>query len=204
MSSSSARARRDVPAHRGGDPRRSKRARCPARARPIRISGRQSRAGGGAPDVERLLRDPSLATLSARRLATMHPTVSHVTAHIPKNRCRTTIAERMMETLAELPFIGDQVVCLSHEPGRPQRNAIAGARARITKTYLIICNHWKAICWPTLRGHGSPLGVMLRSRRKWGVVVSAGATFCSARSHWYNRLVAGRWRSSLRDRHAKL
>jgi hypothetical protein len=24
----------------------------------------------------------------------------------------------MMETLAELPFIGDQVVCLSHEPGR--------------------------------------------------------------------------------------
>jgi hypothetical protein len=24
----------------------------------------------------------------------------------------------MIETLAELPFIGDQVVCLSHEPGR--------------------------------------------------------------------------------------
>jgi hypothetical protein len=44
--------------------------------------------------------------------------------NIPKNRCRTTIAERMMETLAELPFIGDHFVCLSHEPGRPQRNAI--------------------------------------------------------------------------------
>src|SRR5215471_4344275 len=29
--------------------------------------------------------------------------------NIPKNRYRTTIAERMMETLAELPFIGDQV-----------------------------------------------------------------------------------------------
>jgi hypothetical protein len=29
----------------------------------------------------------------------------------------------MMETLAELPFIGDQVVCLSHEPGRPQRKS---------------------------------------------------------------------------------
>ena len=29
--------------------------------------------------------------------------------NIPKNRCRTTIAERMVETLAELPFIGDQV-----------------------------------------------------------------------------------------------
>jgi magnesium-transporting ATPase (P-type) len=37
---------------------------------------------------------------------------------IPKNCCRTTIAERMVETPAELPFIGDQVVCLSHEPGR--------------------------------------------------------------------------------------
>ena len=35
--------------------------------------------------------------------------------NIPKNRCRTTIAERMVETLAELPFIGDQVVCLSHD-----------------------------------------------------------------------------------------
>jgi hypothetical protein len=35
--------------------------------------------------------------------------------NIPKNLCRTTIAERMVETLAELPFIGDQVVCLSHD-----------------------------------------------------------------------------------------
>jgi len=33
----------------------------------------------------------------------------------------------MVETRAELPFIGDQVVCLSHEPGRPQRNAIPRA-----------------------------------------------------------------------------
>jgi len=30
-------------------------------------------------------------------------------AGIPKNRCRTTVAERMVETLAELPFIDDQV-----------------------------------------------------------------------------------------------
>jgi len=36
-------------------------------------------------------------------------------AGIQKNRCRTTVAERMGETLAELPFIGDQVVCLSHD-----------------------------------------------------------------------------------------
>jgi hypothetical protein len=34
--------------------------------------------------------------------------------NIPKNRCQTTIAERIGETPAELPFIGDQVVCLSH------------------------------------------------------------------------------------------
>jgi hypothetical protein len=35
--------------------------------------------------------------------------------NIPKNRCRTTIPERMVETLAELPFIGNQVVFLSHD-----------------------------------------------------------------------------------------
>jgi len=34
--------------------------------------------------------------------------------NIPKNRCRTTVAEPMVETRAELPFIGDQVGCLSH------------------------------------------------------------------------------------------
>jgi hypothetical protein len=50
--------------------------------------------------------------------------------NIPKNRCRTTIAEWMMETLAELPFTGDQVVCLSHEPGRPQRNGRATKHGR--------------------------------------------------------------------------
>jgi hypothetical protein len=40
--------------------------------------------------------------------------------NIPKNRCRTTIAERrlafgVVETRAELPFIGDRSVCLSHD-----------------------------------------------------------------------------------------
>jgi len=35
--------------------------------------------------------------------------------NIPKNRCRTTIAEPIGETRAGLPFIGDQVVCLSHD-----------------------------------------------------------------------------------------
>ena len=33
----------------------------------------------------------------------------------PENRCRTTIAERMGETLAELPFTGNQVVCLGRD-----------------------------------------------------------------------------------------
>jgi hypothetical protein len=35
-----------------------------------------------------------------------------VGAGIQKDRCRTTVAEPMVETRAELPFIGDQVVCL--------------------------------------------------------------------------------------------
>jgi hypothetical protein len=51
--------------------------------------------------------------------------------NIPKNRCRTTIAERMVETLAGLPFIGDQVVCLSHDQAAripPPRNQ-AGSTA---------------------------------------------------------------------------
>src|SRR6516225_8848170 len=47
--------------------------------------------------------------------------------NIPKSRCRTTIAERMVETLAELPFIGDQVGCLSHNGGV----RIAGRRSRL-------------------------------------------------------------------------
>jgi hypothetical protein len=34
---------------------------------------------------------------------------SAAVAGIPKNRCRTTVAERMGERLTELPFIGDQV-----------------------------------------------------------------------------------------------
>ena len=38
-----------------------------------------------------------------------------------KNRCRTTIPERMVETRAELPFIGDQVGLFRAQPGRPKR-----------------------------------------------------------------------------------
>ena len=35
--------------------------------------------------------------------------------NVPKNRCRATIAEPIGKTLAELPFIGNQVFCLSHD-----------------------------------------------------------------------------------------
>jgi hypothetical protein len=52
-------------------------------------------------------------------------------AGIPKNRCRTMIAERMVETRAELPFIGDQIVCLSHDhAARSATRQKMGARER--------------------------------------------------------------------------
>ena len=40
-------------------------------------------------------------------------------AEIPKNRCRTTIPERMGETPAELPLTRDQVGLFRAQPGRP-------------------------------------------------------------------------------------
>jgi hypothetical protein len=42
-------------------------------------------------------------------------------AGIPKNRCRTTVPERMVETRAELPFTGDQVGLFRAQPGRPKQ-----------------------------------------------------------------------------------
>src|SRR6516162_1676398 len=48
--------------------------------------------------------------------------------NIPKNRCRTTIAERMGETPAELPFIGDQV----SRPAESHRRALALSSASVT------------------------------------------------------------------------
>jgi len=41
-------------------------------------------------------------------------------AGIPKNRCRTTIAKRIGETRAELPFTRDQVGLLRPQPGGPR------------------------------------------------------------------------------------
>jgi len=43
---------------------------------------------------------------------------------IQKNRCRTTVLSRFGEMLAELSFIGDQVVCLGRRPGRLERTCI--------------------------------------------------------------------------------
>ena len=60
--------------------------------------------------------------------------------NIPKNRCRTTIAERMGETPAELPFIRDQVVCLRHDQAArsgPRKEARALTRL-FRSIYFII------------------------------------------------------------------
>ena len=64
--------------------------------------------------------------------------------NIPKNRCRTTIAERMVKTLTELPFIGDQVVCLSHDQAALDRAARrAGLPAAVSPHWLrhAHCSH---------------------------------------------------------------
>ena len=49
---------------------------------------------------------------------------------IQKNRPRTTVAEPIGETLAELPFTGDQVVCFRPRPGRLERICINDAAGR--------------------------------------------------------------------------
>src|SRR6516165_9980167 len=61
--------------------------------------------------------------------------------NIPKNRCWTTIAERMVETRAELPFIGDQIVCLSHDQaarGGPARKTLESSQQ-----LMVWSEHWK-------------------------------------------------------------
>jgi hypothetical protein len=60
--------------------------------------------------------------------------------NIPKNRCRTTIPERMVETRAELPFTGDQVGLFRAQPGR------RSMRARVVRCNEINQNNnWKSI-----------------------------------------------------------
>jgi hypothetical protein len=67
--------------------------------------------------------------------------------NIPKNRCRTTIAERMVETPMELPFIGDQVVCLSHDQASRQRAEEGGARERSAPTPSFSPRKCRAPSW---------------------------------------------------------
>jgi len=52
--------------------------------------------------------------------------ISVSVAGIQKNRCRQQYPERMVETLAQLPFIGDQVGLFRAQAGRPKRRS--GAR----------------------------------------------------------------------------
>ena len=56
--------------------------------------------------------------------------------NIPKNPCRTTVAERMGETQAELPFIGDQVGCLKPRLGRPQRDLHDGTKLERNRKFV--------------------------------------------------------------------
>ena len=71
--------------------------------------------------------DPAVAVRSRKKAWTLGQSA------FPKNCCRTTIAERMVETLAELPLIGDQVVCLSHD--QAARSLLAALR-RVSERQL--------------------------------------------------------------------
>ena len=59
------------------------------------------------------------AIMQAKLLVNAASPVTLLIARVPILRfmslVRTTVAERIVETLAELPFIGDQVACLSHD-----------------------------------------------------------------------------------------
>src|SRR6516162_1456889 len=58
--------------------------------------------------------------------------------NIPKNRCRTTIAEAIVETLAELPFIGDQIGLLKPRPGRPRPSVACGRYLPLLREATVI------------------------------------------------------------------
>jgi hypothetical protein len=71
-------------------------------------------APSSAAEISRKIGD-QLVCLGRDQAASSGPWGKGAGAGIPKNRCRTMIAERIVETRAELPFIGDQIVCLSHD-----------------------------------------------------------------------------------------
>ena len=64
-----------------------------------------------------------------------------------------------METLAELPLTGDQVVCLSHEPGRPQRNAIPRISLLLSSGAMIVVRQrFFGMFWPLFLAGSERLG----------------------------------------------
>jgi len=65
-------------------------------------------------------------------------------AGIPKNRCRTTIAEWMVETRAELPLSGDQVGLSRAQPSRP---TWLGPDARPLAHCPVPHGRWRARGW---------------------------------------------------------
>jgi hypothetical protein len=56
--------------------------------------------------------------------------------NIPKNHCRTTIAERMVETRAELPLPGIRSSTLSHDQA---------ARGGVVSRYGDISQFWSGV-----------------------------------------------------------
>ena len=90
--------------------------------------GGRDRSGGGFPNADY---EPHPSCGDCPLTARSRPKSGQ---NIPKNRCRTTIAERMVETLAELPFIGDQVVCLSHD--QAARSGASCCTSRSARTRL--------------------------------------------------------------------
>jgi len=94
-------------------------------------------------------------------------------AGIPKNRCRTTVAERMVETRAELLFTGDQVGLFRARPGRPKRTCNSRPHhcvrqscsnittARLVATTLHAFRNWR-VGNDTIAGAWFPYGEALR------------------------------------------
>ena len=92
------------------------------------LDGRLETAGPGCYDAVAIARTAGFRMLDEpasvmRRLSLNRSDPAKKSGqNIPKNRCQTTIAERMGETPAELPFIGDQV----SRPAESHRRALAG------------------------------------------------------------------------------
>jgi len=72
-----------------------------------------------------------------------------VSVAIQKNRCRTTVAEPIGETRAELPFTGDQDGLFRARPGRPKRTCNSRARSK-SAAVQTPQQHWYAMRYATV------------------------------------------------------